>query len=445
MRERLLYWKEKILSIGKDSSYSNLKLEQVRNANLAAIFASLYCLLATFLTSFFVPIIYVLPPLFVGFLFLIGLWFNHKKMHDYAGSSSWILSLLLFFWLANSYSKSSDAYFLLITSEILTIFSFQIVNNKLFLLQLSLPILFALITYFTDFSLFLIPNLSPEKMIYLSPVMYFTVMASCVTAIWIYGNHIRRHFQEIETAKFSLQEKYNELEKINETLTKTNEELDRFVYSVSHDLRAPITSVMGLVELSRTDKANIQLYLALQEKSMHKLDHFIKDILHYARNSRIAVCSTALDIEKLIHESFSTQCFAQSAENIHLKVEAKGNPVFYGDEFRLNIIFNNIISNAIRYRNPEANPSFIHFDIDIQVDMARIIVSDNGIGISAAHLSNIFQMFYRGNAKISGSGLYIVKEALNKMNGSIEVQSQEGKGTIFVIDIPNIRGKTVGT
>ena len=441
MIKRLLFWRKKILSIGADASYSNFKLEQVQNANLAAIFASLYCLLATFLTSFFVPIPYVLPPLFVGFLFLIGLWFNHKKMHDYAGSSSWILSSLLFFWLANAYGKNSDAYFLIIISEILTIFSFQIINMKLFLLQLSLPILFALMSYYTHFSLFLIPDLNPEKIAYLSPVMYFTVIASCITAVWIYGKHIRRHFEELEMTKSSLQEKCIALEKTNLTLTKTNEELDEFVYKVSHDLRGPITSVMGLIDLCKIDKENTDSYLALQNKSMQKLDNFIEEIMYYSRNARLAITPVVLDIEKLILESFEKQTFAYSAEAITLKVEVKGNYLFYGDEFRLNIILNNLISNAIRYRNTEIVSPYLHFEVFIQQEGAKIRVSDNGIGISAQHLPHIFEMFYRANAKVSGSGLglYIVKEAIHKMKGQIEVQSEERKGTTFMLDIPNIQ------
>ena len=149
----------------------------------------------------------------------------------------------------------------------------------------------------------------------------------------------------------------------------------------------------------------------------------------------------ALDIEKSIKEVFENQSFTQSAEDLQFAIEIKGDPIVYTDEFRLNIILANLISNAIRYRNPKAKPSYIHFDIEILPKEAKIKISDNGIGIPSEHLSNIFQMFYRANAKISGSGLglYIVKEALNKMKGSIEVSSEEGKGTVFRIVIPNLK------
>lgn len=174
---------------------------------------------------------------------------------------------------------------------------------------------------------------------------------------------------------------------------------------------------------------------------MDKLDSFIKDILHYARNSRLEVVPVNLDIEKMIREIFENQSFAQSAENIELKVQIDKKEDFYADEFRLSIILANPISNAIRYRNPKAKPSIIHFEVNICREKVMIRVADNGIGISNEHLPHIFQMFYRANARVSGSGLglYIVKEALNKMKGQIEVQSEEGKGTIFVITMPNLQ------
>lgn len=222
-------------------------------------------------------------------------------------------------------------------------------------------------------------------------------------------------------------------------LSKTNEELDKFVYSVSHDLRAPITSVMGLVELCKTDKENIDFYLNLQDKSMHKLDNFIKDILHYARNSRLEIVSVPLDLARIIKEVFESQCYALSAENIDLQINVVGNSPIYNDDFRFNIILGNIISNAIRYRKNDV-VSYLHFDINLTPKQATIIIKDNGIGIPAQHLPNIFQMFYRANAKVSGSGLglYIVKEAIHKMKGSIEVSSIEGEGTHFSLVIPNL-------
>ena len=269
-------------------------------------------------------------------------------------------------------------------------------------------------------------------------ILYYVYLS---IAILLIGNAMMELRKEIYKFKDYIETKNEELETANTELHKTNEELDRFVYSVSHDLRAPITSVMGLVDLCSTDKENIDLYLGLQRKSMNKLDNFIKDILNYARNSRLEVQHIALDLPAMIQETFENQAYAHAAENIKLEIEVNGTSPLYADAFRLNIILANIISNAIRYHNPKANPSYIHFRVDLHAETAKITISDNGIGIPSQHLPHIFQMFYRANARVSGSGLglYIVKEALNKMKGQIEVQSEEGKGTVFVITMPNLQ------
>lgn len=441
MQQKLLLWKEKILTIGVDTHYSEIKIEQIRNANQSAVLSFIYSIIGSLMVAFFVPPPYIYVPIIGSFFYFIGLFFNYKHWHGLAGSSAWFISVLLFFWLAGAYGKTSNAYLLLIIAEILAIFNFRIYNDKWLIVQIFLPILLAVITYLSHFSLFLIPVITEEQRTYIDPIMYFTVITTCGIIVWTYGNHIQNHILVMNEAKNALQEKYTELEKMNETLSKTNEELDKFVYSVSHDLRAPITSVMGLLDLCRTDKENIDLYLNLQDKSMHRLDNFINDILHYARNSRLEIVPVPLDFSRLIKDVFDSQAYSNSADDMHLDIQITGNSAIYNDEFRFTIIMANIISNAIRYRNPKAEKSFLRFEICLSSSQAELIVKDNGIGIGASHLANIFQMFYRANSKVSGSGLglYIVKEAIHKMNGTISVSSEEGIGTIFTLQIPNLK------
>ncbi len=440
MINRFSYWKEKILSIGVDARYPDFKIEQIRNANQGSFMSFLYSIVATLMALLLIPTPFIYIPISGSFLYLIGLWFSYKKLYSLAGSSAWFISLLFFFWLSGAYGKASNAYLLFILAEILAIYNFSLYNDKWLMIQLVLPIVFAVACYCTGFSLFLIPNITDYQRSFIDPIMYFSVITSCGTIVWMYGKHIQKHFKEIEAARMTLQEKYEEMEKMNKELSKTNEELDKFVYSVSHDLRAPITSVMGLIELCKTDKENIDLYLSLQDKSMHKLDNFIKDILHYARNSRLELVPVPLNFEQIIKDIFESQCYAQSAENIDLQIYTTREDVTYNDDFRFNVIIGNIISNAIRYRRANV-ASFLHFDLHISPTEAQLVISDNGIGISPIHLPQIFQIFYRANAKASGSGLglYIVKEALTKMKGSIEVSSEEGKGTVFKVVIPNLK------
>lgn len=434
-------WKEKILTIGIDSNDSEFKKEQIKKANESSVLSFIYSVISTLFVSFIVPPPYIYIPLVGSFLYLIGLWFSYRKMRDIAGMTSWFISLLLFFWLANAYGKSSNAYLLFIIAEILAIFSFRIYNYKWRIFQLTLPVIFAIISYLTRFSLFLIPAITENQRAIIDPIMFFCVLLTCGNVVWLYGKHIEKHNKEVEDAQAELHYKYAELQAAHSKLHDTNEELDQFVYSVSHDLRAPITSVLGLLELCDSDRDNLDKYLALQKKSIIKLDTFIGDILHYSRNSRMNLHPTPVNIETLIRDAFDSQAFSQHSENIDMKIKVEGTGMIVSDGFRIGVIFSNLISNAIRYRNTQQPVSFIHFEVDTQPDWVRISIKDNGIGISKEQLPRIFEMFYRGNSKVSGSGLglYIVQEALKKINGTISITSKVNVGTEIVLQIPNIK------
>lgn len=439
--------KEKILCIGIEEGDNCMKESKIRSSNQGALVCFIISLLTTLATSFFVPAPYIFIPLVLSFVYLIAFLFNYLGFFSLAGISSWGISLLLFFWLSSAYGKDSNEYLLFIIAEMVAVFNLDIRKTTRILFVLSLPVILAIICYWTDFSLFLIPTITDEDRASLNPILYFTVIISSGVSVWMYAKRVQMNVEKLEDSQKALHEKFAELEKMHEELQqtheelqKTNEELDRFVYSVSHDLRAPITSVMGLLDLCANDKANIDTYLGLQRKSIHKLDAFIQDILHYARNSRLEVAPMPLDFEKIIREIFESQSYAESALDMELTLNVQGNSVIYSDEFRLNIIISNIISNAIRYRKKGINNAFIHFEILLSPDEVRIEVSDNGIGIEAKHLGHIFQMFYRANKKSVGSGLglYIVKEAITKLKGRVEAQSLEGKGTTFILTIPNL-------
>ncbi len=181
----------------------------------------------------------------------------------------------------------------------------------------------------------------------------------------------------------------------HEQLQKTNKELDAFVYRAGHDLRAPLMSVLGLANVMKAeqDSAQKERYLELIVQSVHKLDHFIGDIIDYSRNAR-----TELVCQKIQARSFTEQVLSQLAYSgetpvdVHLEVDPK--VTFYSDPVRLSVLLHNLLSNAIRYAHPH-RPARILLAIKTEKDTIRITVSDNGIGIGQQHLGRIFDMFYR--------------------------------------------------
>ena len=228
----------------------------------------------------------------------------------------------------------------------------------------------------------------------------------------------------------------------NEELTKINSELDRFVYSASHDLRAPLMSIKGLLNMIKVDpeKRNADHYLELIERSVDKLDSFISDIIHYSRNSRMEILPMSINFNGLLQESIDSLKFMEGAEKVRSIRSINSDAPFYSDYSRLQIIFNNMISNAVRYRDTWKEDSFLSVDIQVTEKEAVVIFADNGVGIAEEYVDKVFKMFFRANAdsKGSGLGLYIVKSAVEKLNGTIRVQSKVGEGTTFEVRIPNL-------
>jgi signal transduction histidine kinase len=224
-------------------------------------------------------------------------------------------------------------------------------------------------------------------------------------------------------------------------LSKRNSELDNFVYSVSHDLRAPIASVLGLIHLANTDKdkAMTKTYLDKIYSSALQQDNFIKEILDQSRNSRLEVKNDEIQFEELIDETFNQLKFATATGTAVEKiVDIHQSEPFHSDRWRLKVILNNLISNSIRYRN--GRDPVIKINVNVINQKAQFEIEDNGRGIAKEHLGNVYRMFYRATDDGAGSGLglYIVKETVDKLKGSISIESEEGHGTTVKMEIPEL-------
>lgn len=227
----------------------------------------------------------------------------------------------------------------------------------------------------------------------------------------------------------------------NEELSKLNKELDGFVYRVSHDLRSPINSVMGIIDLAQKEAGSdkLQQYFQMQQKTLTRLDNIIGDIIDYSRNSRIETRFSVIDFKSIVKNVFEDHQYMSNGLHIRKLVDVTQDSKFICDERRLTILFNNLISNAFKYADKTRDDAFIKVLIYTNSQNALIQISDNGIGIGEKHLDKIFSMFYRATTKEQGTGLglYIVKEVIEKLNGSITVESVPGTGTTFRIVIPN--------
>lgn len=233
-----------------------------------------------------------------------------------------------------------------------------------------------------------------------------------------------------------------QLKEQNTELKKLNEELDNFVYRVSHDLRAPNSSILGLIEIilsHETDVGKIRELLQLVRKSLLKQDHFIKDILDYSRNSRLEVKPEEINFKEIFGEVATELRNGYQKETIDLSINIQQEYPFATDSSRLHIILNNLLSNSFKYLNPQEQKSRVKVKVQVKRAEAFITIEDNGMGIEKARQKRVFDMFYRATDKMPGSGLglYIVKEALLKIQGDISLESEVGKGTKVEVRIPN--------
>jgi signal transduction histidine kinase len=228
----------------------------------------------------------------------------------------------------------------------------------------------------------------------------------------------------------------------NDELVKINKELDSFVYSVSHNLRAPLMSVLGLLNLARMNdrkEENMNQYFEMMEHSIQKLDNTLKEILDYSRNARKDLDIKLVNIRSVVEDCIERLLYMEGSEQVKKNIDIIEQAPLYSDAYRLLVIFNNLLSNTIKYRDPKKSQHFIHFYITVEKSLLTIRVQDNGIGIPPDFLPKVFNMFYRATERSEGAGLglYIVRETVHKLGGQISVLSEVGVGTTFDIEIPN--------
>ena len=229
---------------------------------------------------------------------------------------------------------------------------------------------------------------------------------------------------------------------MNQQLMKTTQELDQFVYRASHDLRSPLVSIMGLVNLISMEDPSptVMNYLTMVRRSIVKLDSFIREIVNHSKNSRQEIEFEKMDPEEKVYDAIEELKFLTEGRHFNIEVDVQGKTPWISDPFRTQVVLKNLISNAMKYQKPNTNGNGrISIAIDVHHDLSRIVVEDNGIGIEPQYHDEVFKMFFRATNQSFGAGigLYIVKEALSRVNGTIQLESTPDIGSKFTVLLPN--------
>jgi signal transduction histidine kinase len=229
------------------------------------------------------------------------------------------------------------------------------------------------------------------------------------------------------------------LNKKNGELINTNKELDVFIFSASHDMRSPITSTKGLIDiaLEEEDITRIKQYLKLLKGVANKQDIFIQEIIDFFKNKRTAIAITKVNLPDLVSDVLDQHWYAIEADGITIETKLDISQL-YCDELRIRMILNNLISNSVKYIDKRKQDKKIRIRAWKSFNDYTIEVEDNGIGIKKEKQPSIFNMFFvtESNKKSSGLGLYIVHETVMKLNGTIELYSEEHGGTKITITLP---------
>ncbi|MDJ1472878.1 sensor histidine kinase [Xanthocytophaga flava] len=258
--------------------------------------------------------------------------------------------------------------------------------------------------------------------------------------------------QELNQLKNELQDRVAErtrvLEQTLNELKERNHELDNYVYKVSHDLRAPLASILGLLQLVDMEMLNkdpstsqIKNYMELIQNRVHKADQFVQSVLMHSKSLNLTIQPKAINFAELIRESYSELQYMKNASAIDLQIEITEDAVFQSDELFVGAVIKNFLSNAIKYQDTAKSHTYVQFVVQTNAREAVLHIEDNGIGIEDQYQKQIFDMFFRATAQSDGSGLglYIVRQIVTRLGGTLRMESRWGKGTLFTITLPNLQ------
>lgn len=249
--------------------------------------------------------------------------------------------------------------------------------------------------------------------------------------------NIIKSYEAISKIQSLEQEARSEKEK-SSIIEEKNKELDSFFYRVSHDLKGPISSLLGLHPLVKVDVTDPQSleYFNMYHNQIQRINDIVMSLIDITRMKHLEVKRVAIDFNLMVDDCIASYSYFENFSKITFIKEIAADILFKSEWAIVNTIVQNLIENAIKYASL-ASP-FVKISIHREASGVFIAVEDNGQGIPQEHQSKIFDMFHRANDRVQGSGLglYILKRAVERLKGSIELTSSLNIGSRFVVKLP---------
>lgn len=379
--------------------------------------------------------IYVEWYIYVGFLLftIYNYLLIHKGLLNLSRVSALVLFNIMVFLIASSEPFETGMHLQFVTAGAvaLALYGYEKWNWAIGFVLFSVTL--DILSFKTDISFIPWRTVDPDQ------AQVFAVLNTIITAsVSVYTILLISKYDYDSEVAFRHKEK--EVNEQNEQLLKTNTELDRFVYSASHDLRAPLSTIQGLVSLIEfaEDEEEKRKYLELIKDRIKSMNSFISEIVDYSRNSRLELANQLLNIKDVLESTYEELLYMPNSDKIKVRWNCQKNINIHSDEMRLKMVFSNLISNAIKYQDFRKETSWLKISCSIKEGDVLVNFEDNGLGIAEQYQKNIFNMFFRAHENVSGTGLglYIAKETMVKLSGDISVDSTLGHGSKFTVTFP---------
>ncbi len=251
----------------------------------------------------------------------------------------------------------------------------------------------------------------------------------------------RQKNEELEQLNQKLDQTNQQLDRLNKDLDRTNKDLDTFVYTASHDLRAPIANLTGLQrvlirKLAGKTSQEEQELLALMNQAVERLSGTINVLTQVVKVQKESQPAEVLRFEQVLDEvKYDLSALLETAQPV-LRLDLKVDQVSFPRQYLRSIVYN-LLSNALKYRSP-ARPLSVKITTFREGDYIVFCVEDNGLGIAPNQMEKVFQMFKRLHTHVEGTGigLYMVRQMVENYGGKIQVESQPDQGAQFKVYFP---------
>lgn len=259
-----------------------------------------------------------------------------------------------------------------------------------------------------------------------------------VTVLALYYQQKKKYATTLE---YEVEKRTTDLKAANKALLQSNEELERYTYIASHDLKEPLRNIVSFVNLLKRKKMveneDALEYFDFIEKGAVQMNRIVQDVLEFSelRNLNPTIETTVLpqiieNVKEVVSKQFDDRIIILKTDNFPNEIES--------NEALLFMIFKNIIENGVKYnQNPVVNISIVYTKID---NLHQFKIQDNGIGIDEKYFKVIFKMFKRLHNRSeyngSGIGLAICKRSVEYLNGTINLESKREKGSTFIVEFP---------